>query len=469
MKKYDEYDNIKYILKSELWEEDCVMENLEILLEKISGIIWGNYLIVILMGVGIFFTINTGFIQIKGFPLAMRELIKSIKGKNEIKGEGTLSAFQALCTALSSCVGNGNIVGVATAIASGGPGAVFWMWAAGILGMATKYAEIVIGMIYREKAEDGTYVGGPMYYLSKGLGWKKISVIFAALMCLQISGGALIQSNAVASVMRDIFKIKPVFGGIMMGAVIGAVVIGGVRRLGAVAEKMIPIMTAVYFLGGITIIISNIEQVPYAIISIIKCAFNAQSVGGGIMGYTIKEALRFGVARGLYSNEAGEGSAPVLHSAAITDYPARQGLYGILEVFIDTIVICSLTALIVLTSGVMEMDISPAVYVITAFGTIHNMFKYVIGISMILFAFSTVLSQWYFGNVTLTYIFNSKKASYFKYAFICLALIGSISSLKAVWYLQDIFLGLMILPNLVGIVLLNSKVKEATKDFFEKN
>ncbi len=443
------------------------MNEIEIILEKISGIIWGNYLIVTLVGVGIFFTISTGFIQIKGFPLAVNELVNSIKGKNKVEGEGTLSAWQALCTALSSCVGNGNIVGVATAIASGGPGAVFWMWIAGIFGMTTKYAEIVIGMIYREKSEDGTYVGGPMYYLSKGLGWKKISIIFAALMCLQISGGALIQANAVAHVVNDVFKVKPIFGGFLMGAFIIIVVIGGVKRLGAVAEKLIPVMTIIYFIGGITIIISNINQVPYAIINIVKCAFNTQSVGGGVLGYTIKEALRFGVARGLYSNEAGEGSAPVLHSAAITDHPARQGLYGLLEVFIDTILICSLTSFIVLTSGVMEMDISPAVYVITAFGSIHHLFKYVIGISMILFAFSSILAQWYFGKVTLNYIFNLKIASYFKYIFVFIVIAGSVSSLKVVWYLQDILLGLMILPNLVGILLLSPEIKRNTKEFFE--
>lgn len=443
------------------------MNEIEIILEKISGIIWGNYLIVTLVGVGIFFTISTGFVQIKGFPLAVKELVSSIKGKNKVEGEGTLSAWQALCTALSSCVGNGNIVGVATAIASGGPGAVFWMWIAGIFGMATKYAEIVIGMIYREKSEDGTYVGGPMYYLSKGLGWKKISIIFAALMCLQISGGALIQANAVAHVMNDVFKVKHIFGGLLMGAFIIIVVIGGVKRLGAVAERLIPIMTIIYFVGGITIIITNIDQVPYAIIDIVKYAFNTQSVGGGVLGYTIKEALRFGVARGLYSNEAGEGSAPVLHSAAITDHPARQGLYGLLEVFIDTILICSLTSFIVLTSGVTEMDISPAVYVITAFGSIHHLFKYVIGISMILFAFSSILAQWYFGKVTLNYIFNLKIASYFKYIFVFIVIAGSVSSLKVVWYLQDILLGLMILPNLVGILLLSPEIKRNTKEFFE--
>lgn len=441
------------------------MKEFEIILERISEIIWGNYLIATLIGVGIFFTVITGGIQIKGFPLAMKELINSLKGKNEIKGEGTLSAVQALCTALSSCVGNGNIVGVATAIASGGPGAVFWMWTAGIVGMATKYAEIVLGMIYREKSDDGVYVGGPMYYLSKGLGWKKIAVFFSVLMFLQISGGALIQSNAVAIVIKDMFGIKPIFSGLMMAGIITMVVIGGVKRLGKVAERIIPVMTIMYFIGGLVIIISNFNHINYAIISIITSAFNTQAVGGGVLGYTIKEAMRFGVARGLYSNEAGEGSAPVLHSAAITDHPARQGLYGILEVFIDTIIICSLTAFIVLTSGVVEMEISPAIYVTTAFGTIHYMFKYLIGASMVLFAFSTILSQWYFGNVTLTYIFNSKVASYFKYVFVCLAVIGSLSSLKIVWIIQDIVLGLMIIPNLIGLVLLNGKVKDATKDF----
>lgn len=443
------------------------MDKIEVLLETVSNLIWGNYLICTLVGVGIFFTFKTGFIQIKGFPLAVKDLYNSVKGKNKITGEGTLSSVQALCTALSSCVGNGNIVGVATAMAAGGPGAVFWMWVAGVFGMATKYAEIILGMIYREKVDDGTYAGGPMYYLSKGLGWKKISVAFAIMMCLQISGGALIQSNAVSNVMSSVFQVKPVYAGLMMGVIITVVVIGGVKRLGLVAEKLIPFMTIVYLIGGLIIIFSNFSQMGTAIISIIQGAFNTESVGGGLAGYTIKEALRYGVARGLYSNEAGEGSAPVLHSAAITDYPARQGLYGLLEVFIDTIVICSLSSFIVLTSGVMEMDISPAIYIVTAFGLIHSSFKYLIGISMILFAFSSILAQWYFGKVTLTYVFNSKKAGYFKYIFVCIVFIGAITTLKMVWLLQDVLLGIMIIPNLIGIILLSPKVSAETKRFFQ--
>ena len=229
-----------------------------------------------------------------------------------------------------------------------------------------------------------------------------------------------------------------------------------------------PIMTGIYFFGGLVIIITNYTHIGEAIEQIIFSAFNLQAVGGGLLGHTMREAMRFGVARGLYSNEAGEGSAPVLHSVAITDYPARQGLYGILEVFIDTILICSLSAFIVLTSKVAETDLSPAVYIITAFGSIHYFFRYIIGISMVLFAFSTVLSQWYFGKVTLTYIFNSKVASYFKYIFICLAVVGSLSSLKVVWLIQDIVLGLMIIPNLVGIVLLGGVVKKETNIFWAK-
>lgn len=457
---------LKYIVyneKSTKWV--MIMTKIEDFLEFISNLIWGNWLIVALMGVGVFFTILTGFIQIKGFPLAIKELLSP---KKDMKGQGTLSGVEALCTALASCVGNGNIVGVSTAIAFGGPGAVFWMWIAGIVGMATKYSEIVIGMIYREKAEDGTYVGGPMYYLSKGLGWKKISILFAGMMCLQVSGGALIQSNTVANVINEIFDITPIWGGIVMALVVLMVIVGGIKRLGRVAEFLIPFMTLLYFVGGIITIATHIEVMPQAFMNIIKYAFNDFSIGGGVLGYSVAQALRFGVSRGLYSNEAGEGSAPVIYAAAITDNPVRQGLYGLLEVFIDTIMICSLTAFIVLTSGVYNFDISPARYVIVAFGDIHPMFRYIVGISMILFAFSSMLAQWYFGKVTLGYIFNDKKAKYFIWIFAIVVVIGSISTLKLVWYLQDVLLGCMIIPNLIGIVLLSPHVIKATKEFFKE-
>ncbi|MGL6119090.1 MAG: alanine/glycine:cation symporter family protein, partial [Fusobacteriaceae bacterium] len=271
---------------------------LEKFLEEISKIIWGNYLIAILIGTGIFFTILTRGIQFRGFVLSLKELFNSIRDErsNKFNGEGTVSPIKALCTALSSCMGNGNIVGVATAIASGGPGAVFWMWISGILGMATKYSEILIGIVYREKDENGNYIGGPMYYLSKGLGWKRISCLFALLMLFQISGGALIQSNAVSLVLNNIFEIKPIFSGILMCIIIFLVINGGIKRLANVSEILVPIMSLIYLVGGIVVIIHNINSIEYIIVSIVKSAFNIPSVSGGVLGHSVKQAMRFGLA-----------------------------------------------------------------------------------------------------------------------------------------------------------------------------
>lgn len=437
---------------------------MEEIFKMLSNLIWGNWLLAALLLVGLYFTILTGFIQFRWFKLSMKEVWGSRKSDNT-KGEGTLSPYEALCTALSSCIGNGNIVGVATAIVLGGPGAVFWMWVAGILGMATKYAEIVLGMIYREKLKDGSFVGGPMYYLSKGLNMKKTGVLFAVLMFLQISGGALIQSNAIALVAKDIFHIKPLISGIIMLILVSLVIVGGVKRLGFVSTKIVPIMALIYFIGSLIIIITNFHNIIPAITMIFESAFNFNSVGGGVAGYSIRTAMRFGIARGLYSNEAGEGSAPVLHSTAITDHPSRQGLFGIVEVFIDTIIMCSLTSFVIITTGIYTADISPALMVMRAFESIHPIFKYVIGISMILFGFSSILAQWYFGDVTLTFILDKKRAGYFKFIFVFLSLIGPLVSLHLVWYIQDTILGIMIIPNLLAILLLSIEVKKSAKDF----
>nr|WP_272507300.1 sodium:alanine symporter family protein [Clostridium aestuarii] len=430
--------------------------------------IWGNWLIITLMSVGLYYTIMTKFIQIRKLPFIVYEtLIKPFKKGYKQKGEGTLTPFQALCTALASCVGNGNIVGVATAIVGGGPGAVFWMWLAALLGMATKYAEITIGMLYREKAEDGTYVGGPMYYISKGMRLHWLAVIFSSCLVLQISGGNLIQSNAVAGVVESMFGIPPLVTAFLLVFAVGLVVIGGVKRLGQVTEKLIPFMAGFYIIGGICVIVMNIDMIPNIFELIFKSAFNVKAGAAGAAGYSVRQALRYGVARGLYSNEAGEGSAPVLHSAAITDHPVRQALYGITEILIDTVVICTITSLVVLSSGVLETGAKASVLVSIAFGQVHPLFKYIIGISMILFAYSTIPAQWYFGNVGLTYIIGSKKASYFKYPFLGFTIIGCISSLKLVWYIQDCILGLLIIPNLIAIIYLSPKVFKSTKEFFD--
>ncbi|CDI49255.1 alanine/glycine:cation symporter family protein [Clostridium tetani] len=445
------------------------MKFLEEFFRNFSNLIWGNWLIITLISIGIYYTIMTGFIQIRKIPFIFREtIVKSFikKNKKKLTGEGTLTPFQALCAALASCVGNGNIVGVATALVSGGPGAVFWMWIAGILGMATKFGEIVIGMIYREKSEDGTYVGGPMYYISKGLKMPWLANLYAALMVLQICGGNLIQSNAVAGVVENIIGIPSAITAIILVFSVGLVVIGGIKRLGSFAERVVPFMAGIYIICGIIVIIFNIKTIPIVFATIFKSAFNIKAGVAGVVGYSIRQSMRYGVARGLYSNEAGEGSAPVLHASAITDHPVRQGLYGITEVLIDTIVVCTITGLSILSTGVIESGHQASILTSVAFGQTHPIFKDIVGICMILFAYSTIPVQCYFGTVGVNYLLGSKKAYYFRYPFIFFTALGCISSLSLVWHIQDCILGLLIIPNLVAIVYLSPQVFKLTREFF---
>lgn len=445
------------------------MKLLEEFFKNLSNLIWGDWLIITLMGIGLYYTIMTRFIQIRKIPFIFNEtIIKSfLKKNNELKGEGTVTPFQALCTALASCVGNGNIVGVASALVAGGPGALFWMWVAATLGMATKYGEIVIGMLYREKSEDGTYVGGPMYYISKGLNMRWLAKLYAAFMILQICGGNLIQSNAVAGVVENITGISPKITAVVLVFCVGLVIIGGVKRLAVFSEKLVPIMAGIYIVFGIIVIILNIKNIPFVFVTIFKSAFNIKAGVAGVVGYSIKQSMRYGVARGLYSNEAGEGSAPVLHASAITDHPVRQGLYGVTEVLIDTIFVCTITGLSILSTGVIESGQPASVLTSIAFGQIHPVFQNVVGISMVLFAYSTIPVQCYFGTVGVTYLFGSKKASYFKYPFILFTVLGCISSLSLVWYIQDCILGILIIPNLIAMLFLSPKVFKLTKEFFD--
>lgn len=445
------------------------MQTLENFFRSISDIIWGNWLLVALVGIGILFTILTRFIQFRMLPYIIKEtIIKPFtKSKKSIKGVGTLTPIQALCTAIASCVGSGNIIGVATAIISGGPGAIFWMWVAAIVGMATKYAEILIGILYREKNEKGEYVGGPMYYIAKGLKLPKLAIVYSILMVIQIIGGNFIQSNAVAGVLDSMFFIPPYVSAVLIFIAVSVVVIGGIKRLGLVTEKIVPLMALLYIVGGLIVILFNIRSLPNVFVLIFKSAFNVQAGVAGAVGYTIRETMRYGISRGLYSNEAGEGSAPVLHSSAITDHPARQALYGIMEVFVDTIIVCSITAFVILITGVYKSDNSAAVMSSMAFGSVHPLLKYIVGISLVLFAYTTLITQWYFGDVGLSYIIGPKKASYFKYIFPFFVIIGSLSSTKLVWYIQDCALGLLVIPNLIALLILSPDVYRLTKEFLD--
>lgn len=445
------------------------MQYLENFFKQISDIIWGNWLLITLMGIGLLYTVATSFIQFRMLPYIFRQtIIKPLKqSKAQHKGVGTLTPIQALCTALASCVGSGNIIGVATAIIAGGPGAVFWMWIAAILGMATKYAEILLGMEFRVKNEAGNYVGGPMYYIADGLKLPRLAIIYSALMVIQISGGNLIQSNAIAGVLENMFSIPPYMSAIIIFIAVSAVIIGGIKRLGQVAEKIVPFMALFYILGGLIVIVFNINHIPEAFMLIFKGAFNVKAGAAGAVGYTIREAMRYGIARGLYSNEAGEGSAPVLHSSAITDHPVRQALYGIMEVFIDTLVICTLTALVIIVTGAYKMDYSASIMSSMAFGSVHPILKYFVGISLLLFAYTSIIAQWYFGDVGLSYIIGPKKASYFRYIFPFFVIVGSLSSIKLVWYIQDCALGLLVIPNLIALLVLVPIVRRLTKEFFD--
>lgn len=374
-----------------------------------------------------------------------------------------------MCAALASCVGSGNIIGVSTALVSGGIGAIFWMWVAAFLGMATKYGEIILGIIYREKNNKGEYVGGPMYYISKGLKLPVLGSITAILMTVQIIGGNFIQSNAISGVMKNTFEVSTIITAVILCTIIFIIVSGGFKRLASVTQKVVPVMAIFYILFGLFLIILNIDKVPGVFAEIFKSAFTFEAGVGGIAGHTIKEAMRFGVARGLYSNEAGEGSAPVIHSTANVSHPVEQAIFGVTEVFIDTIVICTITGLILGCTGVLDSGAHPSVLVINAFGTIHPLLKYVVSVSLISFSFTSLISQWYFGYVGLNYVFGEKIALNFKYVFPMFTIIGALVSIEMVWTIQDCALGLLILPNLLALLVLLPKVRQATKEYFQQD
>ena len=449
------------------------MDNMGNFMRELASILWGDWLLYTLLSVGVLYSFATGFIQFRKFSYIMKEtLLKPITERSKNKdsdSKDVISPFQAMCTALASCVGSGNIIGVSTALVSGGIGAIFWMWIAAFLGMATKYGEIILGILYREKNHRGEYVGGPMYYISKGLKLPILGSITAILMTVQIIGGNFIQSNAISGVMKNTFDVAPIVTAVILFIVIFIIVSGGFKRLASVTQRVVPVMAIFYILFGGILILINIKQVPGVFVEIFKSAFTVEAGIGGIAGHTIKEAMRFGVARGLYSNEAGEGSAPVIHSTANVSHPVEQAIFGVTEVFIDTIVICTITGLILGCTGVLDSGAHPSVLVINAFGTIHPFLSYIVSISLISFSFTSLISQWYFGYVGLNYVFGEKIALNFKYVFPIFTIIGALVSIEMVWTIQDCALGLLILPNLLALIVLFPKVRQATKEYFKQD
>ena len=434
----------------------------------INNIVWGPPILILIVGSGLYLSIKTGFFSITKLGYILKNTFLKMFSKEQ-KGEGEVTAFQAVATALAATVGTGNIAGVATAIALGGPGAVFWMWFAAIVGMTTKFAEVVLAVHFREKTEDGRFVGGPMYYIEKGLGWKWMAVLFAAFGTLASFGiGNMTQSNSVALAVQGSFNIPPLATGIVLAVITGLVIVGGIKRIGAFTEKLVPFMAAIYIIGGLVILFTNIGAIPAAFALIFKEAFTGTAAVGGFVGSTMMLAIRYGVARGVFTNEAGLGSAPIAHAAATTDHPVRQGLWGVFEVFVDTLVICSLTALVIITTGAWQSGESGAVLTTLAFNTALPGGGLIVTVGLMLFAYSTILGWEYYGERCLEYLAGTKPILAFRIIWVIFVVIGAIGGLEFIWSLADTLNGLMAIPNLVGVLFLSGTVFKLTKEFFAK-
>lgn len=446
------------------------METLMNINSVVNNFVWGPPILVLIVGVGLFLSVKTGFFSITKLGYTLKNTLLKMFSKEQ-RGEGEVTAFQAVATALAATVGTGNVAGVATAIALGGPGAIFWMWLAAILGMTTKFAEVVLAVNFREKTEDGRFVGGPMYYIENGLGksWKWLAVLFAFFGALASFGiGNMTQANSVALAVQGSFKIPPLATGIVLAVLTGLVIVGGIKRIGAITEKLVPFMAAIYILGGLFILLSNVAAIPGAFAIIFKEAFTGTAAVGGFAGATMARAIRYGIARGVFTNEAGLGSAPIAHAAATTDHPVRQGLWGIFEVFADTIVICSITALAIITTGAWETGESGAVLTTLAFNTAIPGGGIIVTIGLVLFAYSTILGWAYYGERCLEYLAGTKPILAYRLIWVVFIVIGAVGGLEFIWSLADTLNGLMAIPNLIGVLFLSGTVFKLTKEFFTK-
>ncbi len=443
------------------------MEKIEYLCKSLADFLWGDWLLAALLGLGVLYTVITGGVQFRCVHLLRKGFFSLDKKQAQVRDEKKCSSYQALCAAVASCVGSGNIVGVSTAILSGGPGALFWMWAAAFLGRATKFGEIVMGVKYHGHDEKGNIAGGPMYYIEHGMHWKWAGVFVAVLLFIQNSGATLIQSNTISNVVNEAFRLPFLLTGLLFAVVMSLVIRGGFKRLIHVAQNIVPVMAGIYVIGGLVVLLLHVGQIPAMLVSVVKEAFSLKAGTGALAGITIREAMRFGVARGLYSNEAGEGSAAVLHASAEVDHPVRQGMYGVIEVFIDTMLISSTTGFTVLITGANGFHENASTLAAVAFQTVFPGMQYVIYISLILFASTSLMSQWYFGHVSLTYLKKPGLAAVYRYLFPVLIILGSLGSIDMVWYIQDCALGLLILPNIAALIGLAPQVRKLVKEFMD--
>lgn len=436
------------------------MEQLESLLTSVSDFLWGIPLLVLLFGTHLFLTFRLKFIQ-RYIGKAVRI---SLKRKKE--GEGDVSQFGALTTALAATIGTGNIVGVSTAIVAGGPGAVLWMWLTGVFGIATKYSEALLSVKYRITTKEGLMAGGPMYVLDKGLNLKWLGVIFAGLTAITAFGiGNMVQANSISHLVEDTFGISGWITGIILATLTAVVIIGGIKSIAKVCERLVPFMAIFYVLGCVILLFINISTVPESIVLIFNSAFTGQAAIGGFLGAGMKEAIRYGIARGLFSNESGLGSAPIVAAAAQTKNPVRQALVSSTGTFWDTVVVCAFTGVVIVNSFEWQNGLNGALLTKTAFSDIPVIGPIVLTIGLLTFVFSTILGWSYYGEKAMEYLFGSKTILPYRWVWVVAVFVGCVLSLNIVWTFADITNALMAIPNLVSLIFLNKVIVNETKEY----
>lgn len=439
------------------------------ILTEIRDQIWGIPLIVLLVGTGIFLTYRLKGLQIRGLFYSL--YLAFIKRKEDDQEKGDISHFQALMTALAATVGTGNIVGVAIAISTGGPGALFWMWITGIFGMATKYSEAVLAIKFREKDEFGTMSGGPMYYISKGLGWKWLGVMFAVFASIAAFGiGNMVQSNSIAEAANGWIGIPNWVTGVILATFTAMVVLGGIKSIARVTQIIVPLMIIVYITGASIILIMNITAIPKIFVLIFESAFTPTAAFGGFLGATVMHTIRMGVSKGVFSNESGLGSAPIAAAAAKTPNPVKQALVSMTQTFIDTLVVCTMTGLVILSSGLWTSGHTGATLTSISFASFlpGGFGEFIVTISLIFFAYSTILGWCYYGEKSIEYLFSEKAVKAYRIIFVIFVAVGTMLKLETVWRVSDIMNGLMAFPNLVGLIGLSSIIVYETNKYFYK-
>lgn len=439
----------------------------------VNGIVWGPIMLALLIGVGVFLSVKTGFLQFRKFGYMVKNTIGSLfQKKQHSKDNSGVSPFQAVATAMAGTIGTGSITGIATAIVTGGPGAIFWMWISALLGMVTKYSEIVLSLKYREKNEQGQWVGGPMYYIKNGLKIRWLAALFAVFAMVACMGtGNATQSNSIAIALDSTMGIAPWMTGLVLVILVGAVILGGMRRIATVNEKLVPFMAVFYVVCAVVALMLNITEIPSALALIMKEAFNFKAAAGGAAGYGIMTAMHYGFARGVFSNEAGLGSAPIAHAASSTKSPAEQGLWGMFEVFFTTIVICTLSALIILTTGIWSGgEYQGSALSIASFNAIlPGVGGIGVTLATIFFALSTILGWAYYGEVSVGYLFKGSKTAIviYRIIYVTVTFVGTVGSLDLIWSISETMNGFMAIPNLIGIIGLYKVITTVTKEYFD--